>query len=110
MFNSLTSLIPTSVLRTIFNNSFNELVKRGDIDLLGQNKIVESNYDSFEIRLHTLKEPPCTSTWAIYKDEMFLTKSDSVYYSSPTEAESAAQNWIKEERLRKYLLRLKERW
>ena len=98
----LTALMPTAMLRAIYNSSLAELIKRGDVASPNYNGFQvklcteeqSTEHNGYQVKLYTEQDASFTTTWAVYKGDTLIREGNDEFYSSMGEAESSAFEWI----------------
>ena len=95
----LTALMPTALLRAIYNSSLTELVKRGNVVSPCPDHTTITEYGVYQVKLYTEQEASYATTWAVYKDNAIVCRGNDEFYLSMGEAESSALEWIDSQRV-----------
>ena len=90
----LTALMPTAMLRAIYNNSLAELIERGNVVSPCPDRTTVTEYNGCQVKLYTEQEASYATTWVVYKDNAIICKGDDEFYLSMGKAESSAFEWI----------------
>ena len=69
----LTTLMPTAMLRAIYNSSLAELVKRGGDALGCPDHTTITEYGVYQFKLYT-EQASYATTWAVYKGDAIICR------------------------------------